>query len=527
MSRKVDASHHRLPKNLTAAEVRDTKAIATLDTKQKAVDAQINQLEQALPSLKNELDTLRNRLDRQFSVERSAIEAKLAGELLATGTPSTSTPARSPAKTKAGATKPVALPRSSNAFVNELAAGAVAAQKKYGVPASVTIAQAILESGWGKSSLSRDAHNLFGIKGSGPAGSITVPTKEFLNGKWVTVNAAFRRYHSDAESIADHAKLLAESGYYRKAMGDKGNANRFADDLTGVYATDPNYGQLLKTIMKENDLYKYDDPKLAGAGSSGGAPAPSTGGTGKARGGGKVSGGGKTSGGGSVTVQAGDTLGAIASRNGVSLSALEAANPQIKNANLIYPGEVIHLPGGARSSGGGKTSGGKSSGGGKVSGGGKTSGTPSSGRGGDQGAYDAARSVLGQNISSLKYNGPLAKYLDKWPGNNVCCANFVCACLQDAGLLRASQHTDSVAALNQTLANDGNFKKVSLQNAKPGDVVIMNVPGEGPYGHVVMFAGWKNGSPQFIGSNNANADGTQRITEVHMGYGITAVYEHV
>ena len=50
--------------------------------------------------------------------------------------------------------------------------------------------------------------------------------------------------------------------------------------------------------------------------------------------------------GGSVTVQRGDTLSAIAQRNGVSLAALIAANPQIRNPNLIYAGQTVHLPGG-------------------------------------------------------------------------------------------------------------------------------------------------------------------------------------
>ena len=56
------------------------------------------------------------------------------------------------------------------AFINQVARGAMATQLKYGVPASVTIAQAIDESGWGQSVLASNDHNLFGIKGTGPAG---------------------------------------------------------------------------------------------------------------------------------------------------------------------------------------------------------------------------------------------------------------------------------------------------------------------------------------------------------------------
>ncbi len=103
------------------------------------------------------------------------------------------------------------LPKTGNAFIDSVASGAVASRRQYGVPASVTIAQAILESGWGKSSLTQRAFNLFGVKGQGPAGSMTVPTKEFINGQWITINAAFRRYHNFAESMSDHGRLLATS----------------------------------------------------------------------------------------------------------------------------------------------------------------------------------------------------------------------------------------------------------------------------------------------------------------------------
>lgn len=137
---------------------------------------------------------------------------------------------------------------------------------------------------------------------------------------------------------------------------------------------------------------------------------------------------------------------------------------------------------------------------------------------------DNARAVLGKNIASLKYNGPLAAHLDKWPGNNVCCANFVSACLEKAGQIKHSEHNDSVKGLAKNLANDPNWAKTSLANAKPGDVVCFNVPGEGPMSHVAMFAGMKNGQPTFIGSNNVNADHSQRITEGHMGYPVGAVF---
>jgi flagellum-specific peptidoglycan hydrolase FlgJ len=144
------------------------------------------------------------------------------------------------------------------AFIAEVAPGAVAAQRTYGVPAAVTIAQAIDESGWGQSNLAIRDHNLFGIKGTGPAGSDPLPTQEYENGQLVTRTDIFRVYHSVAESIDDHGRLLATSGYYRQAMADRENPNAFAAALTGVYATDPDYGAKLIALMRQYNLYRYD-----------------------------------------------------------------------------------------------------------------------------------------------------------------------------------------------------------------------------------------------------------------------------
>jgi len=145
------------------------------------------------------------------------------------------------------------------AFIGQVAPGAVAAQRRYGVPAAVTIAQAIDESGWGRSNLATRDHNLFGIKGTGPAGSDVQPTQEYDNGRSVTRTAPFRVYHNIAESIDDHGKLLATSGYYTRPMAaDRHDPNAFAAALTGVYATDPNYGAKLIGLMRRYDLYRYD-----------------------------------------------------------------------------------------------------------------------------------------------------------------------------------------------------------------------------------------------------------------------------
>jgi flagellum-specific peptidoglycan hydrolase FlgJ len=200
----------------------------------------------------------------------------MAQRISASGAGPSATPAR-----RHDASPPATPPSSENpqqAFIARVANGAAAAQRKYGVPASVTIAQAIVESGWGESQLATQDHNLFGIKGAGPAGSHPLPTWEYVNGQQVTTTSQFRVYRNTAESIDDHGRLLATSPYYRQAMADRRNPDAFAASLTGVYATDPDYGGKLISLMKRYDLYRYDviPPADAPKPASSNAPAPGT-----------------------------------------------------------------------------------------------------------------------------------------------------------------------------------------------------------------------------------------------------------
>jgi flagellum-specific peptidoglycan hydrolase FlgJ len=182
-----------------------------------------------------------------------------------TGTARPATHSRTSAPYRQHSAPATATPgtKSQQAFISQIAPGALAAQQRFGVPASVTIAQAIDESGWGTSQLAASDYNLFGIKGSGPAGSVTFPTQEFENGQWVTIYAQFRVYHNVSESISDHAELLATSGYYTRAMADRAVPDAFANDLTGVYATDPEYGANLIALMRLYNLYRFDSATVS------------------------------------------------------------------------------------------------------------------------------------------------------------------------------------------------------------------------------------------------------------------------
>lgn len=208
-------------------------------------------------------------------------------------------------------------------------------------------------------------------------------------------------------------------------------------------------------------------------------------------------------GGGSHTVRSGDTLSGIAAQNGVSLSSLIAANPQIKNPNLIYPGQTVHIPGGGSTSEGAS----KPQGPGKVDGPQGTSGASGSK------VVDIAQQFLGRNASELKRSGDLP--MNPNVPSDVCCANFVTAVLQKAGVL--DKHTDLVSGSSKTgrgvegsigqILKDRGWKVVDAAHAKPGDVAIVN---NGH--HVELVASNKNGAITLIGSNNINPDGTQQIS---------------
>ncbi len=142
-------------------------------------------------------------------------------------------------------------------FVRLIGPAAKQSMARTGVPASVTIAQAALETGWGGSTIG-NAKNLFGIKGTGPAGSVSKPTREYINGRYVTVQGTFRAYNTWSESIDDHSKLL-QKDRYRPAMAYKDNPDMFAAQLQRCgYATDPSYAKKLVSIMKTWNLYQYD-----------------------------------------------------------------------------------------------------------------------------------------------------------------------------------------------------------------------------------------------------------------------------
>ena len=149
---------------------------------------------------------------------------------------------------------------SPNKFISTFGPAARDSMKVTGIPASVTMAQAILETGWGGSSIG-NAKNLFGIKGTGPAGTVVASTKECYGGNWCTINDGFKKYNTWEQSISDHASLLQTSRYASalNTYNQNKNANQYAYAIQKAgYATDPNYGKKLVNLMDKYNLYQWD-----------------------------------------------------------------------------------------------------------------------------------------------------------------------------------------------------------------------------------------------------------------------------
>jgi flagellar protein FlgJ len=163
-----------------------------------------------------------------------------------------------------------ASPGPTGSFTNAqfLAASVEPAQqswREFGVPASVTIAQAILESGWGRSGLSTNDRNYFGIKCfSTTPGPIHIAchnyvTSEYVNGSYVQTTASFRVYASMTDSFRDHGRFLTVNSRYKPAFVYTKDPNNFVIEIAKAgYATSPTYATNLTKLMVQYNLYQYD-----------------------------------------------------------------------------------------------------------------------------------------------------------------------------------------------------------------------------------------------------------------------------
>ena len=144
-----------------------------------------------------------------------------------------------------------------SAFIAMLLPAAQALQRAHGIPTSLTLAQAALETGWGEHA---PGNNLFGIKAdkAWKGNSVDVTTHEVIGGKRVKMVCQFRAYPTLSYSIADRADFFLKNKRYAGCFKQKGGeawAHAVAD---AGYATDPNYAKSLIAIMRGRIMAQYD-----------------------------------------------------------------------------------------------------------------------------------------------------------------------------------------------------------------------------------------------------------------------------
>lgn len=149
-------------------------------------------------------------------------------------------------------------PMSPQEFLDALLPGAKYAQRIYGIPVSFTLAEAVLESGWGKNA---PGNNLFGIKAdaSWRGATVDVRTHEVIRGQRVAVTCKFRAYPDWAACLDDHAAFLKANPRYAACFREKTGEGFARAVAKAGYATDPNYAQSLIAVMNGRNLQRFDN----------------------------------------------------------------------------------------------------------------------------------------------------------------------------------------------------------------------------------------------------------------------------
>jgi flagellum-specific peptidoglycan hydrolase FlgJ len=175
--------------------------------------------------------------------QNGAESASVIQALMGGAAPVAAAPAAAPmAATPMGAT---GIPAGKDEFVNSIMPMAQEAAAKTGLDPRLIVAQAALESGWGKSA---PGNNLFGIKSHGMPGGNTLATTEVVNGQPVSVQDSFRAYASPADSVKGYADFMMQNPRYEPVRGAQGLEAQVAALGKSGYATDPAYADKVLQI---------------------------------------------------------------------------------------------------------------------------------------------------------------------------------------------------------------------------------------------------------------------------------------
>jgi flagellum-specific peptidoglycan hydrolase FlgJ len=141
-----------------------------------------------------------------------------------------------------------------NLYIDSNALGVVRACLGTGMLPETVLCQSASESGWGSSLLAAKYNNYFGIKaGSSWKGDyVNLPTKEYVNGQYITINQKFRRYSSFTASVKDYISFLKGNARYSKVFAQKSVLGQLEALKNAGYATEPNYANIIYSIYLSN-----------------------------------------------------------------------------------------------------------------------------------------------------------------------------------------------------------------------------------------------------------------------------------
>lgn len=129
----------------------------------------------------------------------------------------------------------------------------------YNLPASVCIAQAAIESGWGRYCIGN--YNYFGRKYNGWGNYVTKETQEYIHGQYETITDRFQSYDSLEDAVKDWCALMTDEPLYAEALAEwhkTWDIGAFVEAMAVVYATDPDYARKVMVTIRANDLERFD-----------------------------------------------------------------------------------------------------------------------------------------------------------------------------------------------------------------------------------------------------------------------------
>lgn len=151
-------------------------------------------------------------------------------------------------------------------FILTLVPVAQRLQRQYGILASISLAQAAVESNFGQSQLSALYNNLYGVKTDvADESKVLLPTLEFVDNEWIEIEDYFKVYPSWDASMESHAQLIYhgtswDANFYDAVLAGSNYVEQAHGLQEAGYATDPDYANKLIEMIEAWELYQYDQP---------------------------------------------------------------------------------------------------------------------------------------------------------------------------------------------------------------------------------------------------------------------------